>query len=577
MLGETFALADGSLLTAVPPRAVLLQGIPCRAGTTLTFHRNGQLASAELAVPLLLDGEALSAGDALQLDLYGHLRAFRTTLSAPRTFSVRGRREPCAVTLPPGTLVFVEAGHLRTATLVEPLTIDGFAFPAQTELVFGDSAALSHAHLPEAWFLQGVRWSPEEPVVFEFGFLREGYPDEDGTLDGVPYLRHEVVRFDDDGGLVRCYLRGDHELSGVPCRGETRVYLDGRGGLVEGTLSRDAVVDGIPVAEGSLVLARDGVVVEATPREEVLVDGVWCAPSAPLLRDPQRRLLRATLSRPQEILGVRAPPGSVRHRVEGRDAMLWMRDGAAPDGAPLPGEHAVLWDPSGRERARVRANAHSSPTQLGLTHTETIGGVEIASRTTALLASDGALREAVLARDQTLQGLPCAIHTRVRFDPDGRLCALTLARDALIGEVPCARGSTLRAVINDVERQLAESVVLHPDGTVAFATLSADATVAGAPLRARHTVARHANGALSLGTLARDLPLDDGRVAAVGTLFARFDDGTPSLLTLAQPHGPYAPGTTLEYSAPGVLRGAAPKQVPLGEMSLLDEVTPAPS
>lgn len=109
---------------------------------------------------------------------------------------------------------------------------------------------------------------------------------------------------------------------------------------------------------------------------------------------------------------------------------------------------------------------------------------------------------------------------------------------------------------NDVERSYHEHVRLHPQGIVAFATLAEDARVSGVPLAKGSTVVCLANGSLSVGTLADAWTLPTGHVAARGALLGLFDDGTPSLLTLAEPYGAHAVGTVLRYTAPGVLAGA---------------------
>lgn len=574
-LGAVQATPAGALLSAIPNADLWIHGVPCRAECVVTFHPNGQLSSAVLARAHSLDGESFSAGSQVLLGDDGRLHGWRAVLESERVFTVRGAGDGvnCALTLSAGTTVFVDRAKLRTATLTAPAALDGFDLPAGTELIFGDSGALSHAYLPEPWTLQGVRWSPDAPVIFEFGHLREGYPEGDGELDGVPYLAGEIVRFNDARRMVRCYLREERLLSGVPCGAGTRVYLDGDGGLLEGTLARDATLDGIPVAEGSVVALSGGVVVSITPREEVTVDGVPCAAGQRIERDERGRLRRATLACAREVRGFAAPAGSVLERdASGADALLIMTDGRDEQGREMPGAWAALWDASGALRMTLPSTQHSTPDAIALRKQVTVEGLRIAAGTTLRLGPDGSLREAVLARDERVQGLPCAGQTRVRFDAQGRLRALTLSEDTEIHGVPCARGRRRDAVLNDVEVVYAEHVRLHPDGSVDFATLARDVEVDGVPLAGSHTVGRHESGALQIGTLARALPLPDGRIAAAATLFGRFDDGTPSALTLAAAHGAHAEGTELRYASPGVLLRAAPGVVPLGEPSPVTDV-----
>ena len=106
-------------------------------------------------------------------------------------------------------------------------------------------------------------------------------------------------------------------------------------------------------------------------------------------------------------------------------------------------------------------------------------------------------------------------------------------------------------------------VQLHPDGTVLFATLAEDAVVDEVPLAKGRTVARHANGRLHVGTLAREWTHPLGHVAAAGSLLGLFDDGAPSLITLAEPFDGHPAGTVLRVESPGAPPRAERASVPL--------------
>jgi len=569
-LRDVLCGVQGEILGAIPTVDVWIHGVPCRAGHSVSFYRSGQLASAILAQAHTCDGEDLPAGCVVGFGSDGRLQSWCSALEAPRVFTTLGVEGPCTVSLAAGTDVVVEHGKLRAATLRAETRVDIWEFPEDTHLTWGDSGGLSHAILPVPWTLHGVRWAAHETVVFLFGRIHEGWPADDGVFEGVPYQGGEVLRFDDAGHLVRCYLGAEVELSGVPCRAGTRVYLDGAGGLLEGTLSRDATLAGIPAAEGSVVHASRGAMVAVTPREDCEVDGVPCVAGSPVVLRADGRVRHATLSRAHRVAGFLAPRGSVleRHDHEA-PSMLVMTDGHDPEGRPMAGWWTLRWDTHGALRWRLPSGAHSTPGAVALRSETTLDGLLAAAGSSVTLDEDCTLRALVIAGEQTVAGLPCLDRTRVHLDAQGRPQSVYLARDTVVQGVPCAGGSTLSAVMNDVERVYQETLRLHPDGTVAFATLSDDAVVDGVPLAKGHTVVRYANGRLQAGTLARSWTHPLGYVAAQGTLLGLFDDGAPNLLTLAEPFDAHAAGTVLRYASPGAPLQVEPAWVPLGAVTPL--------
>lgn len=450
--------------------------------------------------------------------------------------------------------------------------MDVWPFPEDTDLIWGDSGALSHATLPRPWTLHGVRWCAHEAVVFLFGRIHEGWPEEDGVLDGVPYLRGETLRFDERGRLARCYLAADAELSGAPCRAETRVYLDGDGGLIEGTLARDVTLGGVPAAEGSVVRFAHGSPLTVTPREDCEVDGIPCAAGHLVILTAGGGVRLAMLSRARVTRGFTAPARSVLELDDhGEARMLIMTDGLDPEGNPLAGCWTLLWDAQGALRWRLPSDTHGSRTRVQLRKESSLDGIPAAAMTAVTLSDDSALRELVLARNHRLGALPCLAQTRVRLDEEGRPQSVFLARDAVIQGVPCARAQTLTAVMNDVERMYQETVQLHPDGAVLFATLSEDAVIDGVPLAKGRTVALHPNGRLQVGTLSQPWTHPLGHVAAAGSLLGLFDDGAPSLITLAEPFDGHPQGTSLRFEAPGAHPRAERASVPLESMERVVE------
>lgn len=537
----------------------------------MSFHRNGRLASATLSRAHECDHELLAPGCLVGFTPGGGLASWTCELAAPRVLLTRGAERECEVELPEGTRVTVEHGKLRTAALCAALTLDGWEFPEHTELVWGDSGALSHATLPVPCTLHGVRWAAGETVVFMFGRIHEGYPDGDGVFQGIPYQGGEVLRFDERGGLARCYLGAECVLSGVPCQAGTRVYLDGEGGLLEGKLARDATLAGVPVAEGSAVALDGRAVLAVTPREDCLVDGLWCAAGSLVALDERGGVWLATLARERVVAGFVAPRGSVLKReADGAPSMLVMTDGRDAEGHTLAGCWTILWDADGRVRRRLPSTEHSSRTSVQLRAEAVIDGLRVAQDTAVVLDADGALRECVLAEGQTVEGLPCRARTRVRLDESGRPQSVLLARDTVIQGVPCARASTLNAVINGVEHTYNETLRLHPDGSVEFATLSDDAVIDGIALSKGHTVSLYANGRLRVGTLAQPWTHPAGCVAAAHTLLGCLEDGSWSYITLAEPFEAHDAGTLLQRTSPDAPVHAEPVTVALGPVTRVD-------
>ena len=103
-----------------------------------------------------------------------------------------------------------EHRQLRTVTLGAALTLDGFTFPAETELVFGDSGAFSHARSAAILHVLGIPFAAQEEVVFLFGRLHEGWLAEDHEIESVPCQAGEIVRFHENGRR--------REESWGPCR-----------------------------------------------------------------------------------------------------------------------------------------------------------------------------------------------------------------------------------------------------------------------------------------------------------------------------------------------------------------------
>jgi hypothetical protein len=214
----------------------------------------------------------------------------------------------------------------------------------------------------------------------------------------------------------------------------------------------------------------------------------------------------AMLPRARETRGFTAPAGSVLELDDhGEARMLIMTDGLDPEGNPLAGCWTLLWDAQGSLRWRLPSDTDGSRTRVQLRKECSLDAVPAAAMTAVTLSDDGALRELVLARNHRLGALPCRGQTRVRLDEEGRAQSVFLARDAVIQGVPCARAQTL------------SQPWTHPLG----------------------------------------------HVAAAGSRLGLFDDGTPSLITLADAFDGHPQGSTLRFEAPGASPRTERASVPL--------------
>jgi hypothetical protein len=574
VLGPTFDHHDGGIAGAMPVADVWIHGVPCKANTAVSFHRNGQLSFAVLARAHEFSDELLPATTEVGFETDGRLStwiATRTEDFATRVLAAS--KEWLPITIPAGSRITMEHGQLRAVTLAGPLSFDGLAFPAATELVFGDSGALSHVTCPEVSELRGIRWGAYETVVFEFGYLREGYPDSDGIHDGVPYQAGEIVRLYDNGKLARCYLATNVTLSNVPCLEGTRVYLDDRGNLAEGTVARDTTLAGVPVAAESVVALEDGVPVALTPREDVQLDGIVCAKDSLVELTPTGRLARATLARDEVRNGWHLPAGSIVVFDGNALRIAVATDAATPDGRTLRGIWRIELAGDGSQRMLLPITS-TRIASLTLREETTLVGLTAAAGSDVDLRADGTVKSLVLATDQRVGGHVARGGTRVHFHDDQSLANLYLVDDALIDDIPCAAARTRGVVMNDVEYTYREEVRLHESGTLLHATLAKDTTFAGVPLAGGHTLARWPNGTLHVGTLAKRWTHSLGCCAREHTLLGLFEDGSPSWITLAEPFTlagtEYPAGTVLKFSSPGVLDSVENVRVPLGPCDLVD-------
>lgn len=568
ILGATTRHVDGRIANAEPTSDVWIQGLPCRAGKTVVFHRNGRVAYAELACAHTIKGETLHAGTVVSFHTDGKLQMWQAVLDVDTTFRIRAADADAigaTIAVPAGSTVQVEDAQLRSVELAAPLTIDGMEFPTKTSLTFGDSGALSHATNDSDMVLRGIEWAAYETVVFEFGKLREGYPATSGTYDGVPYAAGEIVRLNDAGRLVRCYLADDVRISDIMCSAGTRIYRDEHGNLLEGTLAADAVIAGVPVAAGSVIGLSDGKPTALTPVTDIELDGVMCAGGKLIELTVDCQLLRATLARACVISGWQLPAETVVVFEHGRLDCFVGPDVVTPDGRKLADMWFVTLDEHGQQRRALPTLGATFGNAITLRERTTIDGFDVAARSNLVFYPNGSVQSLVLAADQLVGGWLAKTATRVHFHDNGRPSNVILAQPTRIGDVLCAGAETLGAVINDVEHSYREEVRFSADGTLIFATLADAATVCGAPLASGETVAFHANGNLHVATLAKHWTHANGWVAKAGSLLALFEDGSPSLITLAEPISidgtTYPADTALQFSAPAVLASANASEV----------------
>lgn len=556
----------GQMRSATVVRDVRIQGVPCKAGELVTFHGNGRLQTATLAIDWTRDGESLGAGARILLEHDGRLGSWNQPLTSDREFLVlaaSGERVP--VVIPAESNVCWESGQLREVVLAGPVSLDGMAFPTATRLLFGDSGALSHVTCREEIELRGIRWARGRTVVFEFGHLREGYPAGDGTYDGIPYQEHEIVRLHDNGRMARCYLSCDTTLSGVPCAANTRIYLDDEGNLLEATLAEDCTLAGVPLTAEAGIGLKSGKPALMKPREDCEVDGIPCARDKTLELTTSGRIVRATLSRAHAVGGWLLPAGTTIVLDEGKLLELVASDAVTPDGRDLPGMWRVFFDDTGAIRRELPV---SSDWLHGISVREptAIDGY-IAAPGATIDLEDNRLASLVLASDQRVGAVIAKAGTRVHFHDNGSPSHLQLAEDTQISGVPCAAARTQHSVMNRVEYSYREDVRLHPDGTLRYATLAAATTLAGVPLAKGDLVSLHENGTPASVTLAARWTHSSGCTARKGTWLRLTADGAIEHITLDEPFTldgtTHAAGTVLTLTA-GVLTSSEPATVPLG-------------
>jgi hypothetical protein len=568
--GEPHLHADGWLWTMKPLADIAVQGIPCQKGQHVSFHANGRVASATLARATTLDGEALPAGTPVVFDTDGRLEAWSLKLASDRELMIRAARAEalaCPLRVPAGSTITVEHRQLRSVVLSAPAAVDGQDLPAWTEVIFGDSGALSHVTPREELRLRGIPCAAHETVVFELGLLHELTPAADVVVDGVPCAAGEVLRFDEDGRLRRLYTSEDAIIREVPCRDHTRVYLHANGAVAEATLARATGFGPVTVAEDQdVLLSEEGRLLMGTPAEPCVVGGVPVAAGAKLMLHDDGTPLSVVLGDAHDACGARWPAGTsltwsrpghgVSSIVTVEDAQAW--------GQRFAGPHVFyLDDDGGLRRALPCVRGNASTRGVLLRADAVVDGIRCRARTAVELHPDGRVSSLVLAGDQQVGGLLCKDNTEVIWNEDGSR-QVTLAADATIGGVPCRAGRELGCTVNDVARY-AEYVRLHPNGVVSWAKAARDAEVDGVPVKAGQTVCLHEDGRFHLGTTSGRFAHPGGWTAAAGTLLSLFPDGSPSLVTLAEPFT-FAgtrceAGSAVRFSAPGVVAASTATQV----------------
>lgn len=572
VFGSPFVGADGELQSMTPTCDVLVQGVPCAKGAFTTFHReSGRLQTTTLAREWSCDGEPLMAGTPIVLGRDGRLEGWSARLATARTFLIRaagGDALDHPFEVPAGSDVEVEYGQLRTVVLGAEATIDGWRLPADTEVIFGDSGAISHVSPGEPLELRGLTWAEHETIVFEFGVLREGYLDGEQVVDGLPCAEFELVRFDDDGQLVRFVPATDIDVKGVPVAAGSRVVLHGNGAVFEAVLAERWTSGAVTVAAGeTVVVGEDSQLLMGAPVEPFDVMGLRGAARVRQLFHDDGHPLQLTLGADASVAGVVVREGGRVAWAASSGSVAWI------DGVDLErgeerfeGHWTLYLDADGGLRLALPTVPQTSRIRgCHLRRDATIGPVRAIAGSEVAFHEDGSLASAVLAEDQGVVGLPAKARTLVRWDESGSVVELTLAREHAIHGVPCAAGRALAHTQNDVLDVWYESVQLHASGRVRRATLAGPYTHSRMSLARGSVVVFHPNGVLEVGTLAAAFESTDGWTAAGGSLIGCFADGSPSLVTLAADGvvagTSYPAGHFVKLSAPGVIDSATASRV----------------
>lgn len=581
MFGAPITDPGGQLRSMTPTCDLLVQGVPCAKGAFTTFHRgSGRLQTTTLARDWTHDGEDLAAGTPIVLGTDGALEGWSARLERPRTFAIRSAHGDALdhpFEVPAGSDVEVEYGQLRTVVLGAAAVVDGWTLPADTEVIFGDSGAISHISPGEALELRGLRWAEHETIVFEFGILREGYLDGEQVVDGLPCAEYELVRFDDEGRLARFVPADDVDIQGVPVAAGSRVYLHANGAVYEAVLAQRWTSGPVTVAAGeTVVVGEASQLLMGSPVEPFDVIGLRGAADVRQLFHDDGHPLQLTLGAPAAVAGVDVPAGGRIAWATSGGPVAWIDgDGLARGDQRWDGHWTLYLDEDGAVRLALPTRPRTSRIRGCLLREDAdVGPVRAIAGSEVAFHENGALAAVVLAEDQSVDGLPAKARTQVRWDASGVVTDLTLARDHVVDGVPCAQGRSLAYTQNDVHDVWYEALRLDPGHVVHRATLSRDWSLHDIPLAKGKPVMLHANGALQVATAAEDFVSPDGWSAAKGTLVGCFEDGSPAYMTLVVDGvlggTTYPAGSQVKLTEPGVVASAMPDRVEIDAEPLTD-------
>ncbi len=365
-----------------------IQGIAFPPGTHLTFHPDGELASADLTADTIvtIQGQEFTfkKGTTLHFERSGGISG---TLA--KNVSYQGNEYKA------GTLFALNAHEQVThGTLAKPGQFGGYAFAAGTEVHSTDDGVLSSAILSRDTEINGMKFKAQTQVLFNLhvpGQVSSGVLASDWTPEGmnVTFKAGTAVEFADDGSITSAAPPQNLTLT-VAGQEQPITFLAecpigfNHGKIVSGTLAADATIDGVTFsAETVVFFDKDGKISFARLSQDTMIDGILF------------------------------PAGTeVRFSKEGRVARALLSSDTIIQGYKFAGNTEVLFAPSGKVFAGVIAE--DTPVSCA------VAGVVIKAGTEVLIRDNGKVMGGTLARELDLTtNIPAG--STIGIDEDGHV------------------------------------------------------------------------------------------------------------------------------------------------------------
>ena len=288
------------VLALVPIEDSVIDGLPCRAGTEVSFDpSSGEVIKFVPSATLRLDRKRCAADRVVCRD-ENKVRRFTTA----RKRSVQGRSIPDgSEIMPPDSQSFVEAGKLAfdhtQILLPADQVLDEIPCKAGAPVIL-TKGRVEGATLSSTLERRGFSWA--EGTVWE-RIVAPRYERVTGTLAadrdvaGVPCragARLTVEVFEGSTSVRRATLARDWKGYGVLFAANTAISWEGD--RLRGTLARDMLISRVPCLAGHELELDERQLLEATLSRAHVIDGIPCA-SGTMVRFANGKLQELTLSR----------------------------------------------------------------------------------------------------------------------------------------------------------------------------------------------------------------------------------------------------------------------------------------